>query len=198
MSATTSDRRPAAAAPSAFAFVLTLGVVNLFADVTYEGGASINGPFMGALGAGAAVISIVAGLGEFLGYSLRAVSGYVADKTGKYWPVTFVGYAVNLLAVPAMALAPTWGAAAALVLAERIGRAIRKPTVESMLSYSTGKLGRGWVYGLNTAMDETGAALGPSLCLSPPSAPHGMNASPTIAASSASRRTFIAMRMTAG
>jgi MFS family permease len=161
MSATTSDRRPAAAAPSAFTFVLTLGVVNLFADVTYEGGASINGPFMGALGAGAAVISIVAGLGEFLGYSLRAVSGYVADKTGKYWPVTFVGYAVKLLAVPAMALAPTWGAAAALVLAERIGRAIRKPTVESMLSYSTGKLGRGWVYGLNTAMDETGAALGP-------------------------------------
>lgn len=150
-------------ASAAFRFVLTLGVVNLFADMTYEGGASINGQFLGSLGAGAAAISIVAGVGEFLGYSLRAVSGYVADKTGRYWPVTFVGYAINLLAVPAMALAGSWQAACALILAERVGRAIRKPTVEAMLSYSTGKHGRGWVYAVNTAMDETGATLGPLL-----------------------------------
>jgi len=145
----------------AFQFVLTMGIVNLFADMTYEGGASMNGPFLGSLGAGAAAISIIAGIGEFLGYSLRSVAGYVADKTGKYWPVTFVGYSINLLAVPAMALAPTWQSAGALILAERVGRAIRKPTVEAMLSYSTGKHGKGWVYAVNTALDETGATLGP-------------------------------------
>src|SRR6266566_9346417 len=92
----------------AFRFVLKMGIVNLFADTTYEGGASINGPFLGSLGATAAAISIIAGTGEFLGYSLRSVSGYVADKTGKHWPVTFIGYAINLLAVPATALAGTW------------------------------------------------------------------------------------------
>src|SRR5712672_2064001 len=107
----------------AFRFVLTMGIVNLCADTTYEGGASINGPFLGSLGAKAAAISIIAGLGEFLGYSLRSVSGYIADRTGKYWHVTFVGYAINLLVVPAMALAHSWQAAAALILAERIGRA---------------------------------------------------------------------------
>src|SRR5438094_834326 len=111
-------------ASSAFAFVLTMGIVNLFGDVTYEGGASINGPFLGALGASAAAISIIAGFGEFLGYSLRSVSGWIADRTGKYWPVTFVGYAINLLAVPAMALAGSWKVAGALIFAERIGRAI--------------------------------------------------------------------------
>jgi len=140
-----------------------MGIVNLFADTTYEGGGSINGPFLGSLGASAAAISFIAGLGEFLGYSLRSVSGYIADKTGKHWPVTFLGYSINLLAVPAMALANTWQAAAALILAERIGRAIRKPTVEAMLSYSTDKVGRGWVYGVNTALDETGATIGPLL-----------------------------------
>ena len=145
----------------AFRFVMMLGIVNLFADVTYEGGASINGQFLGALGAGAAAISIIAGAGECLGYALRSVSGYIADRTGKHWPITFVGYAINLLAVPTMALAGTWQAAGALVLAERVGRAIRKPTIEAMLSYSTGKHGRGWVYAVNTAMDETGAMLGP-------------------------------------
>ncbi|MGE5415121.1 MAG: MFS transporter [Syntrophomonadaceae bacterium] len=148
-------------ASPAFTFVFTMGIVNLFADTTYEGGASINGPFFALLGAGAAVTSIVAGFGEFLGYSIRLASGWWADRTGKYWPLTFVGYVVNLLAVPAMALAGSWPAAAALVLAERVGRAIRKPTVEAMLSYTTGTLGRGWVYSLNTALDETGATLGP-------------------------------------
>src|SRR5262249_59938837 len=100
----------------AFRFVLVMGIVNLFADTTYEGGASINGQFLGSLGAGAAAISIIAGVGEFLGYTLRSVSGYIADRTGRHWPITFAGYAVNLLAVPAMALAPGWQAAGVLVL----------------------------------------------------------------------------------
>src|SRR5919204_4160747 len=157
------SRQNAAPASSAFRFVLILGLVNLFADTTYEGGASINGQFLGSLGASAAAVSIVAGAGEFLGYTLRSVSGYLADKTGKYWPLTFAGYAINLLAVPAMALAGSWQVAGAFILAERVGRAIRKPTVEAMLSYTTGKHGKGWVYAVNTAMDETGATLGPLL-----------------------------------
>src|SRR4051795_10756388 len=111
MAVRTADRAMRPAATSAFNFVLTLGAVNLFADMTYEGGASINGPFLGTLGASAAAISIIAGIGEFLGYSLRSVAGYVADKTGKYWLLTFFGYSINLLAVPAMALAGNWQAA---------------------------------------------------------------------------------------
>jgi MFS family permease len=140
---------------------MTTGIVNLFGDITYEGGASINGPFMATLGAGAAIVSVAAGLGEFLGYALRLPAGYAADRTGRYWLITFVGYVINLFAVPAMALAGSWQVAAALVLAERIGRALRKPTVEAMLSYTTGELGKGWVYALNTALDEIGATLGP-------------------------------------
>ena len=140
-----------------------MGIVNLFGDMTYEGGASVNGQFLASLGASAAAISIIAGAGECLGYGLRAVSGYAADKTGRYWAVTFVGYAINTLAVPAMALTGNWYTAGALILAERTGRAIRKPTVEAMLSYSTGKHGKGWVYAMNTALDETGAMVGPLL-----------------------------------
>ena len=148
-------------ASPAFSFVLIMGLVNLFGDVAYEGGASINGPFMASLGAGAAIISIAAGAGEFLGYALRLPAGYIADKTGRYWTITFIGYVINLFAVPAMALAGNWQVAALLVLAERAGRALRKPTVEAMLSYTTNELGRGWVYGVNTALDEIGATIGP-------------------------------------
>jgi len=150
-------------ASAAFAFVFTMGIVNLFGDTTYEGGAAINGQFLASLGASAAAISIIAGVGEFFGYALRSVAGWTADKTGKYWPVTIAGFAINLFAVPAMALASSWQVARLLILAERTGRAIRKPTVEAMLSYSTGALGTGWVYALNTALDETGATIGPLL-----------------------------------
>lgn len=138
-----------------------MGFVNLFADTTYEGGGSVNGAFLGSLGASAVAIAIIAGGGEFLGYSIRVVAGYVADRTERHWLITAIGYSINLLAVPAMSLAGSWQVAAALIIAERVGRAIRKPTVESMLSYTTGKIGRGWVYGLNTALDETGATIGP-------------------------------------
>src|SRR5438552_1467929 len=92
----------------AFAFVLTMGIVNLFSDMTYEGGAAMNGQYMATLGASAAAVSITAGVGEFLGYALRSVSGYVADRTGRYWLITFFGYGINLLAVPAMALVGNW------------------------------------------------------------------------------------------
>ena len=160
---TASRAQRGVSASDVFRFVLFLGFVNLFADMTYEGGGSINGPFLRTLGASAAAVSIIAGAGEFLGYTLRSVSGYFADKTGRYWLITFLGYSINLLAVPAMALAATWQGAGALIFAERIGRAFRKPTVEAMLSYSTGKHGKGWVYAVNTAMDETGATVGPLL-----------------------------------
>jgi MFS family permease len=150
-------------ASNTFRFVLILGIVNLFADVTYEGASSINGQFLGMLGASAAAIGVISGVGEFLGYSLRAIAGYISDKTGKYWLVTFAGYAINLFAVPALALAGNWQVAAGLMITERVGRAIRKPTVEAMLSYTTKSLGRGWVYALNNALDQTGAVIGPLL-----------------------------------
>src|SRR6266478_2172041 len=145
----------------AFRFVLIIGIVNFFADMTYEGARAVVGPFLGSLGASAAIVGFVAGFGELVGYGLRSVSGYFADKTHRYWAVTFVGYTINMLAVPALALAGNWPVAAALVIAERTGRAIRRPAVEAMLSHAGKSIGHGWVFGLNEALDQTGATLGP-------------------------------------
>ena len=145
----------------AFRFVFVIGVVNFFADITYEGARSISGPFLGSLGASAAIVGFVAGFGELLGYGLRSVSGYFTDKTAKYWAVAFLGYAINMLAVPMLALAGNWPLAAALIVAERTGRAIRKPVMDGMLSNAGQVIGHGWVFGLNEALDQTGATLGP-------------------------------------
>ena len=145
----------------AFRFVLILGIANLFADMTYEGARSVTGPFLGSLGASAAVVGFTAGFGELIGYGLRLLTGLVSDKTGRYWAMTIVGYTINMLAVPALALAGNWPLAAGLVVAERTGRAIRKPSTSAMLSFAGKHMGQGWVFGLNEALDQTGATIGP-------------------------------------
>src|SRR5438876_7146743 len=101
---------------SALHFVLIIGIANFFADFTYEGARGIVGPFLGSLGASAAIIGFVAGLGELMGYGLRSVSGYFADKWHRHWAFGFLGFAVNMLAVPALALAGRWPVAASLVV----------------------------------------------------------------------------------
>jgi len=70
---------------ASYKFIILLGVVSLFADMTYESARSINGQFLESLGANAAIVGFVAGFGELVGYALRMLSGYIAEKTGKYW-----------------------------------------------------------------------------------------------------------------
>jgi predicted MFS family arabinose efflux permease len=113
------------------------------------------------LGASATLVSIVSGIGEFFGYTLRAAAGYLADKTKRHWLLTIVGYAVNLLAVPALAVAGSWPIAAAFIAAERSGRAIRRPIVQGMLSHAKEDVGGGRAFGINESLDALGATIGP-------------------------------------
>ncbi len=163
MDSSSHVNRPSASLTTgtALTFVILLGVVSLFADMTYEGARSITGPYLAVLGASATVVGIVAGFGELVGYALRLVAGYLSDRTGRYWTITLVGYVVNLLAVPLLALTGRWELAAALMIAERFGKAIRTPARDAMLSHATAKMGRGWGFGLHEAMDQIGAFLGP-------------------------------------
>jgi MFS family permease len=135
--------------------------VSLLADMTYEAARSVNGPYLALLGANAAAVGIVAGLGELLGHGLRVLSGLLADRTRRYWTITLVGYAVNLGAVPALALAGRWEVAALLMMLERLGKAVRTPARDAMLSHATHAMGRGFGFGLHEFMDQIGAMLGP-------------------------------------
>ncbi|MGD0779101.1 MAG: MFS transporter [Candidatus Solibacter sp.] len=146
---------------SAIGFIVCLGVVSLFADMTYEGARSIIGPFLLDLGATAAQVGLIAGLGEMLAASLRFFSGRLADRTHAYWTITIAGYALNLAAVPLLAFAGNWPMAALLIVAERTGKALRGPARDVLLSEATNVVGHGWGFGLHTALDQAGAVLGP-------------------------------------
>jgi Major Facilitator Superfamily len=146
---------------TALGFIVCLGIVSLFADMTYEGAHSSIGPYLRNLGASAAEVSIIAGLGEMLGASLRFFSGRFASRTHAYWTITFFGYAMNVIAVPALAFAGHWQIAALLIIAERTGKALRGPARDVLLSEATEQVGHGFGFGLHSIMDQTGAVIGP-------------------------------------
>lgn len=144
-------------------FIILIGVLSFFADLTYEGARSINGPFLNVLGASAFVVAVVAGLGEFVGYALRLLSGYLSDRTGHYWLFMYLGYGFNLLSLPLLAFVGYWQIAVILMILERAGKAFRNPTRDAMLSHASKETGRGWGFGLHEFMDQLGATLGPLL-----------------------------------
>ncbi len=145
----------------AFRFVLLIGILSFFADFTYEGARSILGPYLALLGASAAAVGIVTGLGELLGYGLRLVSGPLSDRSGHYWPITIVGYLIQMAAVPLLALAGSWPLAGLLIILERVGKAIRNPPRDVMLSHAAHEMGLGWAFGFHEALDQFGALVGP-------------------------------------
>jgi MFS family permease len=146
----------------ALRFIVLIGILSFFADFTYEGSRSTIGPYLASLHASGAVVGIVTGLGELLGYGLRLFSGRWADATGRYWPITIFGYVVQMTSVPALALTGSWQAAAVLIILERVGKAIRNPPRDTMLSYAGKRAGGyGWAFGLHEALDQFGAMCGP-------------------------------------
>jgi MFS family permease len=142
-------------------FIVLFGVVSLFADMAYEGARSITGPFLASLGASGLVVGAIAGSGEMLGYAVRLLSGRAADLSGRYWPITFGGYIVQLCAVPLLALAGSWPVACLLIVVERIGKGIRNPVRGAMLAEAGEDVGEGWGFGIHEAMDKGGALIGP-------------------------------------
>ena len=147
----------------AFAFIFLMGIVSLFSDMTHEGARSILGEYLNLTGASAASIGFVSGLGELCGYSLRILSGFIADKTKKYWTLVITGYALQVLAIPALALVPQngWIIACGLVVLERVGKAIKKPAKNTLVSFAASEVGTGKGFAYQEFLDQLGAFLGP-------------------------------------
>lgn len=149
----------------AFTFLLLMGIVSLLADITYESARSLIGPYLLFLGASASAVGFVSGLGEFIGYTVRLLFGFVVDKTKKYWLFTILGYSINLIAIPLLAVVPPngWIWAAILIVCERLGKAVRAPAKTTLVSFAAKRVGTGKGFGFVEVLDQIGAMLGPLL-----------------------------------
>lgn len=147
----------------ALLFLLLIGIISLLADFTHEGARSIYGPYLGLLGVSAFMVSFTAGLGEFIGQSLRIITGIIADKTKQYWLMMFIGYAINLLVIPLLYFVKPgfFEVAIILILLERVGKGIRAPAKSALTSFVSPHIGAGKTFALQEMMDQFGAFLGP-------------------------------------
>ncbi|MFB9234495.1 MFS transporter [Plantactinospora siamensis] len=148
--------------------VVGFGVVSLAADMVYEGARSVTGPLLGALGASALVVGLVTGAGEAMALLLRLAFGPLADRTSRYWALTLAGYGLTAVCVPLLALAPVLGGAGlavacGLIVAERVGKAVRSPAKSALLARAAGAVGRGRGFAVHKALDQVGAFAGPLL-----------------------------------
>ena len=146
---------------SAWGFVARFGVVSLLADFVYEGARSITGPLLGSLGATGFVVGVVTGAGEAAALGLRLVSGPLTDRTRRFWAWTISGYLLTVLSVPLLGVAGVLWVACALVIAERVGKAVRSPAKDTLLSHATAVTGRGRGFAVHEALDQIGAVIGP-------------------------------------
>jgi MFS family permease len=155
-------------APTAWQVVWWFGLVSLAADMVYEGARSMYGPLLAALGASAVVVGLVTGAGEAMALVMRLVFGPYADRSGRYWALTIVGYGLTAVCVPLLWFAPRVGSAgialaATLILLERLGKAVRSPSKSALLAHAAGAVGRGRGFGIHKALDQVGAFAGPLL-----------------------------------
>ena len=146
-------------------FIILFGIVSLFSDMTHEGASSIRGAYLSLLGASAATIGFISGLGELVGYSMRYVFGKLTDKSKQYWPMTIAGYVLDIIAVPALALVGEhgWIAACVLLVIQRMGKAIKKPAKDTIMSFAASQEGVGKSFGIQEVLDQIGAFIGPVL-----------------------------------
>jgi Major Facilitator Superfamily len=148
--------------------VVGFGVVSLAADMVYEGARSVTGPLLASLGASAVLVGLVSGAGEAMALLLRVVSGSWADRSGRYWTLTFAGYGLTAICVPALAITPFLAGAGlalacVLILGERVGKAVRSPAKTALLAHAAAVVGLGRGFGVHKALDQVGAVAGPLL-----------------------------------
>ncbi|MGQ9506636.1 MAG: MFS transporter [Candidatus Bathycorpusculaceae bacterium] len=147
---------------AAYMGILLLGIVSLIGDVVYEGSGGIIPDYLKFLGATGVIAGLVVGFGEFLGNALRLFSGLLADTTRAYWLFIFLGYGL-IISVPLLGVSATLEIAIILILFERLGKALRAPSRDAVLSIVSKDVGAGKAFGIHEFLDQVGAILGPLL-----------------------------------
>jgi len=147
---------------SAYVAIITMGIVSMLGDIIYEGGRGLSPEYLKFLGASAVLVGAVSGAGEFIGYALRLLSGALADKTRAYWVFIFLGYGL-IAAIPFLGLTQIFEVAILLLLLERLGKAFRSPSRDTVLSIVSKGIGSGKAFGIHEFLDQIGAIGGPAL-----------------------------------
>jgi len=145
--------------------VLGAGIASFFGDLGYESVTVLLPSFLIILGAPVFALGIIEGLSDGASSFVKLFSGYFADKLGKRREFALGGSVATAIFPAIIAVATSWYVVLAGRLFGWIGKGIRSPSRDAILSKSVEKKDLGKAFGFHRASDTLGAVAGPALAL---------------------------------
>ena len=158
------EPRPAPRRSAISAGVVLLGVVSLLTDVSSEAIFSVLPVYFTViLGGSTVLLGLMEGLADFAASSLDLASGFISDRTGRRKWLATLGYTFSSVAKVLLVLVTSAAGVFGFRVVERLGKSIRGPPRDALLSSIASKSNRGLAFGVHKALDKTGAIVGPLL-----------------------------------
>ncbi len=141
--------------------VLGMSFTSLLTDVSSESVYAVLPFYILSLGYGREIIGLIDGAGELVSSIFKLLSGYIAERVGKYKSITLLGYLLSNIVKPFYAFTRHWIGIMTIKIIDRLGKGIRTSPRDTLLAESAGEKYRGRAFGLHRAMDTIGAVIGP-------------------------------------
>ncbi len=145
--------------------IFFLGMVSLFTDLSSEMIYPLVPAFLQGMGVSKGVIGLIEGIAESTASVLRTVFGRWSDKVGKRKVFIYLGYGLSAVSKPFLYLARSWPPVLGVRFADRVGKAVRTPARDALISTSVSPHKKGKAFGIHRMMDRLGAVGGPLLAL---------------------------------
>ncbi len=143
--------------------ILFTGLTSFLTDTSVKMIYSVMPMFLMSIGASKASLGLIEGVAESTASLVKALSGFWSDKAGKNKPFMLVGYALSAVILPLYAFVVSPMHVLILRFAERFGKGIRTAPRDSLIAGSVTNNETGRSFGLQKAMDNSGAIAGPLL-----------------------------------
>ena len=143
--------------------IIFTGLTSFLTDTSVKMVYSVMPMFLMSIGASKTSLSLIEGIAESTSSLVKAVSGFWSDKTGRNKPFMIIGYGLSALIIPLYTFAVTPLHVLILRFIERFGKGIRTAPRDSLISGSIKDNESGKSFGLQKAMDNSGAIAGPFL-----------------------------------
>ncbi len=141
--------------------VFFLGLTSLLNDFSSELIFTLLPLFLtNILGISTIIVGLIGGISGSSDALFRVWSGWYSDKISKRKSLAVLGYAISTIAKPFMYIATSWGVVTGIRFTDRMGKGIRNAPRDALVADSVSSKERGKAFGLQRALDTSGAVIG--------------------------------------
>jgi MFS family permease len=141
--------------------ILFTGLTSFLTDTSVKMVYSVMPMFLMSIGASKTSLALIEGIAESTAALIKALSGFWSDKIGKNKPFMLIGYSLSALIIPLYTFVVSPIQVLVLRFIERFGKGIRTAPRDSLIAGSITDGDSGRSFGLQKAMDNSGAIVGP-------------------------------------